>query len=167
MLLDSGGVAGGATGRNGGHLWPAGGGRSTARGCYEELAVERLRSLVRELGDEEAFEVCFPGSIELAVTEEQAETIKSGAGEFWDAERVRAEYQSAPGKFCGGMFHSAGGMLHPVRVTRALASAAVAQGVNLQTHCRVTQIGGCDGKHLRQNGTYRRKTVMPVCTSRR
>ena len=147
LLLDSGGVAGGATGRNGGHLWPAGGGYDTPRGRYEASAVERLRQLLRELSDdggEEAFDVRFPGSVELAVTLEQAEVIKSGVGEFWDAGRVRAEYQSADGKLFGGMFHSGGGMLHPVRATRALACAALADGLNLQTHCRVTQVGGCD-----------------------
>lgn len=149
VLLDSAGVAGGATGRNGGHLWPAGGGLDTARGRYEAAAVERLKVELQGLGarggEENDFEVCFPGSIELACTQEQAEMLKSGSGEFWDADKVQAHYQSAPGKFFGGMYHADGGMLHPARATRALAKAALAAGCNLQTHCKVTHIGGEGG----------------------
>jgi glycine/D-amino acid oxidase-like deaminating enzyme len=145
VLLDGGGVAGGATGRNGGHLWPAGGGLDTVRGRYEADAVESLRQALQELqGLGEDFELHFPGSIELACTAEQAEEIKSGSGEFWDSDKVREAYQSAPGQFFGGMFHSDGGMLHPVRATRALARAALDAGCNLQTHCRVLQIGGSE-----------------------
>jgi hypothetical protein len=127
-------------------LWPAGGGLESARGRYEASAVKRLRQLLPGLGDEESFEAHFPGSIELAATEEQAELLKSGTGEFWDAGRVNTEYKSAPGCFHGGMFHSDGGMLHPAHATRALAKAAVDAGVNVQTNCKVIRIGGGAGE---------------------
>jgi gamma-glutamylputrescine oxidase len=168
VLLDSGGVAGGATGRNGGHLWPAGGGLNTARGRYEASAVQRLQQLLRELSDDETCELHFPGSIELAVTAEQAEYLKSGSGEFWDAERVRQAYQSAPGKLFGGMFHADGGMLHPVRSTRMLAEAAVTAGVNLQTHCKATEIRGGGGEPVEvvtERGVVQAAVAVIVCVN--
>ena len=165
VLLDSGGVAGGATGRNGGHLWPAGGGRETVRGRYETAAVARLRALLRDLGSEDSFELKFPGSVELAATAEQAELLKSGAGEFWEPEKVRAAFQSADGAFFGGMYHADGGMLHPARVTRALAQAAVVEtGVNLQTNCKVTRIG-VGGEVVTARGVVRASVAVIVCVN--
>ncbi|EKX54656.1 hypothetical protein GUITHDRAFT_132340 [Guillardia theta CCMP2712] len=128
----------GATGRCGRHMWPATD-ATDGRGEFEMNAVEEIRQYVRSRG----LEACcldFPGSIELAIDEEELELIRSGHGEFWDEEKVTEVLGCRPGSFRGGMFHAGGGKVSPLVLRDALLQDAIDRGARLLSSCVVERI---------------------------
>jgi len=102
-------------------------------------AVEEIRQYVRSRG----LEACcldFPGSIELAIDEEELELIRSGHGEFWDEEKVTEVLGCRPGSFRGGMFHAGGGKVSPLVLRDALLQDAIDRGARLLSSCVVERI---------------------------
>eukprot|EP00960_Hanusia_phi_P001426 40624-Hanusia_phi.AAC.1 len=128
----------GATARCGRHLWPATD-PTNGRGEFEKNAVDEICRYVRSRGIE-ACGLNFPGSIELAMDEEELELIRSGHGEFWDEEKVTEVLRCRPGSFRGGMFHAGGGKISPLVLRDALLQEAVEQGAKLLSSCVVEKL---------------------------
>jgi gamma-glutamylputrescine oxidase len=137
VLLESRGVSWGATGHNGGHLWPAQSDERSRR-AFEARSTAQLKAFLDASGAN--CDVEFPGSVELACSAGEMQLIRSGAGEEWSAERVTREFHAAEGRFAGGMFHAAGGRVDPVAATRAIAHAAEEAGVAIHTGTEVVAL---------------------------
>ena len=99
VLLETRGVGWGASGHNGGHLWPAQSDENSRR-AFEARSTKQLQDLCAASGEDCAID--FPGSVELASSAAEMRMMESGAGEAWSAGRVAREYGSAEGRFAGG-----------------------------------------------------------------
>lgn len=111
------------------------------------------------------------GGLELAMDEAQLLTLRGQEGEVWSAERVREAMGLEPGEgpFVGGIFHPTACSFCPSRAVRALARAAIAAGVNLQTHTTATKVvdgmGGEDAVVETDRGSIKTRKGVIVCAN--
>jgi glycine/D-amino acid oxidase-like deaminating enzyme len=89
VLLEKRGVGWGASGHNGGHLWPAQSDENSRR-TFEARSTKQLQDLCLVASGEDCA-IDFPGSVELASSVAEMRMLESGAGEAWSADRVKRE----------------------------------------------------------------------------
>jgi len=165
------GVASGATGRNGGHLWPKPHDHGDALAAdFEERGVEEMLAWLRQQGPNvEAWcEVQRGGSLELASTSEEQREYEMLLGnlarshgqtskdvEWWSKERCQSVTKSD--YFYGALYHRRAGSLNPLRLTCALAQHAQRLGVHFHYNSEALSVASVDAKQkvtakLHQNG---------------
>jgi gamma-glutamylputrescine oxidase len=161
-LLERRGLAGGATGRNGGHISPGTSERFSE--SVKRYGLEKTRAIydyshqcaaaVRAFVDEHHVdcELRVNGSVSLALSKEEvgpvqesyAEMQKYGIrSEYWDAATCATRTRSED--FYGGVFRPTAGQLWPARLVFAVAEQAIALGANVQTRTEVMAIENDNG----------------------
>lgn len=162
-LLERRGLAGGATGRNGGHISPGTSERFSE--SVKRYGLEQTRAIydysqqcaaaVRAFVDEHHVdcELRVNGSVSLALTKEELRPVwesfeemqKFGIpSEYWDAAKCATRTRSED--FYGGVFRPTAGQLWPARLVFAVAEQAIALGANVQTRTEVQAIESDNGK---------------------
>uniref|UniRef100_A0A7S0W0Y2 FAD dependent oxidoreductase domain-containing protein n=1 Tax=Hemiselmis tepida TaxID=464990 RepID=A0A7S0W0Y2_9CRYP len=169
VLLDARGVAGGASGTNGGHMWPSND-PSQGRKAFESACAAEMAALLEEApGPDGSASIDARGGLELALDDEQFAMLKGEEGlEAWSSEKVCEALSAEPGAFAGGIYHPKACGVWPARATRALARKAIAAGANLQTSTTVRGIeegtgGGVEVQTDR--GTVRPRRGVIVCAN--
>jgi gamma-glutamylputrescine oxidase len=182
-LLDSGPIAGSASGRNAGFLLAAPAepypqaiefwGRPGARAVLEigRRSHTRIREVVEKLGIE--CEYRRNGSVRLARTEEEAEEYRAAlpllqADGFAMREMTVAE--AVPGvaapKFVAAFLTPEDGEVHPVRLIHGIARAAESKGVHLHGHSALRSARWSAGLWTAETerGAVRARTLV-LCTN--
>ncbi len=151
-VLEAGGVAQEASGRNGGHVnnglavdyaqlaERVGSERASAWYRAYDAAVDTVARLVREESIDCNFE--RNGKLKLASRPAHYDTLARGLDrlrrevdadvELLDAAQVRSEVQSD--QFCGGLLQKRSAQMHMGRFAAGLAQAAVRQGAHIHAH---------------------------------
>ena len=182
-LLDSGPIAGSASGRNAGFLLAAPAdpypqaiefwGRPAARAVLEigRRSHTRIRELVERLGID--CEYRKNGSVRVARTEEEAEEYRASlpllqADGFAMREMPLAEAVpgAAASKFVAAFLTAEDGEIHPVRLTHGIARAAESKGVHLHGHSalRSARWSACLWTAETAGGAVRARTLV-LCTN--
>ena len=162
-LLERRGLAGGATGRNGGHISPGTSERFSE--SVKRYGLEQTRAIydystqcaaaVRAFVDEHHVdcELRVNGSVSLALTKEELRPVRESfeemqkygiPSEYWDAATCATRTRSED--FYGGVFRPTAGQLWPARLVFAVAEQAIALGANVQTQTEVQAIENDDDK---------------------
>jgi glycine/D-amino acid oxidase-like deaminating enzyme len=157
LVLERRGIAGGATGRNGGHIAPgtaerfalarARHGEPGARAIWDfsHRCAEAVRALVAEHRID--CELRVTGSVSLALSPDElapvrdtAETLAAlGAPvEYWDAAACAA--RTGSDRFLGGVLRRSAGQLWPARLTLGIVEQAVRLGAAVQTGTAVRAV---------------------------
>jgi gamma-glutamylputrescine oxidase len=157
MVLERRGIAGGATGRNGGHISPGTAerfsvaceryGREQARAIwgFSHRCAEAVRGFVAEHGLD--CDLRVTGSVSLALSPEElgpvhdtaeALTALGAPVEVWDAATCAARTGSE--RFLGGVLRRSAGQLWPARLTLGLVEHAVRLGAAVQTGTTVRAV---------------------------
>ena len=147
------GVAGGASGRNGGFALRGGAmaydraiaqlGRERARAywAFTEEALDRMAALA---GDA----LRRVGSLRLAADDGERDVLATEY-EALRADGFAAEWlDDAPAGYYGGVRNPADGALHPARWIRGLAERAACAGVDIREHDRVDRLEDLDADHV-------------------
>jgi hypothetical protein len=150
-------VAWGASGRNGGFALRGGAmaydrarewlGHDEAR-AYWQLTEDALERLTRAAGDT----LDRTGSLRLAADEEERDELRAE----YDALRedgFEAEWRDAPagalaGRFTAAIFHPPDAAVHPCRLVRRLAAAAVEAGVEIRERARVESLDDLEAEQV-------------------
>jgi gamma-glutamylputrescine oxidase len=157
LVLERRGIAGGATGRNGGHISPGTAERyALARQRYGDDGARaiwdfshRCAAAVRDFVAEHGLDcdLRVTGSVSLALSDEELgpvrETAEALAGlgvavEHWDAATCGARTGSE--HFLGGVLRPTAGQLWPARLTNGILQQAVRLGAGVQTGTAVQAI---------------------------
>ncbi len=162
LVLERRGLAGGATGRNGGHISPGTGerfsqsrarwGDRVARAIWEfsHRSTAAVEAFVAERGVD--CELRFGGSVSLALhpdevapVEETAAALHAmgAAAERWDAATC-ARRTGSP-SFLAGVLRPRAGQLWPARLVFGLADAARERGAAIHTRTEVVAVARRDG----------------------
>src|SRR5262245_42927312 len=157
LVLERRGLAGGATGRNGGHISPGTGerfsescaryGPRVARAIWDfsHRCAEAVAALVA--AHEVECGLRFGGSVSLALTPEELRQVEATAEalaalgvpvEAWDRATCGARTHGAD--FLGGVLRRSAGQLWPARLVFALAEQALARGAAIHTGTAVRGI---------------------------
>lgn len=157
LLLEQRGLAGGATGRNGGHISPGTGerfsvscaryGPGVARAIWDfsHRCTQAVAAFVATHAVD--CELRFDGSVSLALTPEELRQVEETAGalaamgvpvEAWDRATCAARTRSPD--FLGGVLRPGAGQLWPARLVFAIAEQALARGALIHTRTRVQGI---------------------------
>jgi gamma-glutamylputrescine oxidase len=146
-LHDAREIGAGASGRNGGFALRGGAapydlavetmGRESAR-AFWRLTEEAL-VLLAELGGDAARRI---GSVRLAADATERDDLRREfdalRGDGFAAEWIDKLAAPLNGRFAGAILHPGDAVLHPARVVRRVARAAVEAGVEIREHERVT-----------------------------
>jgi glycine/D-amino acid oxidase-like deaminating enzyme len=157
LVLERRGIAGGATGRNGGHISPGTAERfALARKRYGEDGARaiwdfsyRCADAVRAFVAEHRIgcELRVTGSVSLALSAEELTPVRDTAEaldamgvpvEYWDAATCAARTGSE--HFLGGVLRRTAGQLSPARLTFGIVEQAVRLGAAVQTGTAVQAI---------------------------
>src|SRR5262245_8534387 len=157
VVLEARGLAGGASGRNGGHISPGtaerfseackryGKPRARAIWDFSHRCADAVRAFVAEHGVE--CELRVTGSVSLALTEPELAQIEDTATsltalgvavERWDAATCAARTRSR--SFLGGVLRTTAGQLWPARLVLAIAEQAAARGARIHTRTAVVEV---------------------------
>ena len=127
LLLDSRRVAGGATGRNGGHLHPRAG--PSPRAVWErEIGAKCLKDFMAKEGGD--YGLRCGGSCMLLGPDESKMELKEGL-EKWDAEETSKHLgmsESSTLKFSGALYDPNGCNVQPAEIVSTIAKAAMKTG---------------------------------------
>jgi len=157
LVVERRGIAGGATGRNGGHISP-GTAERFAVACqrYGEEGARAIWTFSQRCADEvRAFaaehridcDLRVTGSVSLALTADELAQVRNTAEglarlgvpvETWDAATCAARTGSA--SFLGGVLRGTAGQLWPARLTLGIVEQAVRLGVAVQTGTAVRAV---------------------------
>ena len=156
-VLERRGLAGGATGRNGGHISPGTSERFSE--SVKRYGLEQTRAIydystqcaaaVRAFVEEHQVdcELRVNGSVSLALTQAELRPVQESFEEmqkyglpceYWDAATCATRTRSED--FLGGVFRPTAGQLWPARLVFAVAEQAIALGANVQTQTEVQAI---------------------------
>jgi glycine/D-amino acid oxidase-like deaminating enzyme len=136
----------GASGRNGGHLWPSLD-EDDGRRAFEEKGVEMLTEVLMRHGMVDGFpSVERRGGLELALDDEQMSILEAEDAKKWSSERVCEAMGAAPGTFVGAIFHPQACSIWPARAVIAIAREAMQKGANFQTDTFVNKIHEADAE---------------------
>jgi glycine/D-amino acid oxidase-like deaminating enzyme len=157
LVLERRGLAGGATGRNGGHISPGTGERfSQSRARWGDRIAraiwdfsDRCAKAVQVFVAEHQVDcdLRFGGSVSLALHADEVDPVKETAAalreigvaaELWDADTC-AERTGSP-DFLAGVLRPFAGQLWPARLVFAIADAALAGGAAIHTRTAVRAI---------------------------
>ena len=160
--IDSGPVAGGAAGRNGGFLLAGGAlfhhaaveawGEERAVGIYRE-SLDEVDRLAAELGPI----VRRVGSLRIPASEEEVEDC---ARQLAALERHQLPARAADGPTGAGVFIPGDGSIQPLERCRVLAGRAIEQGARL--HCDTPAVALAGDRVTTPAGEVRSKAVV-VC----
>ena len=156
-VFDRRGVAGGASGRNGGFALRGGATRyDVARETYgREQAfsfwrwTEEALDRMEELGGDA---LTRPGSYRLAADEEEREQIRAEY-EAMREDGIDAEWLDdlpgpLAGRFRGVIAHARDGSIQPARFVRRLAALAAGVGADIREHEGVDDVSSLDADHV-------------------
>jgi glycine/D-amino acid oxidase-like deaminating enzyme len=147
---DARGIAGGASGRNGGFALRGGAARyDVARESYGADAARELwrvtESYLDRLAEVGGDALRRPGSLRLAADDDERAELELEYAALRE-DGFEAEWRDdlppvlAP-HFCGAIFHPRDGAIQPARMVRRLARAAAGAGATFVQHERVDDIG--------------------------
>jgi gamma-glutamylputrescine oxidase len=156
-VLEARGLAGGATGKNGGHISPGTGerfsescqryGEPVARAIWD--FSHRCAAAVADFAVAHAIncDLRFGGSVSLALTRDELRQVEDSAAalqamgvkaELWDAATCAARTGSRD--FLGGVLRPTAGQLWPARLVFGVAEQALAGGARIYTETPVHAI---------------------------
>ena len=168
VLIEGRGLAGGASGRNGGVL--SGGSE------FHKANIEMLKGIMEEHGGFEDFEYRLGGYLRIAFegsdeAKEYAEAeLDADRQELWGAERCAAELQTdtVDGlKIACGIFGKTSGHFWPAKMVHAIAAGATNTTFCVGTHALSLEPAAADGSGVvlqTDRGAIRCKRVA-VCTN--
>ncbi|RKR73538.1 NAD(P)/FAD-dependent oxidoreductase [Frondihabitans australicus] len=171
VLLEAKTVGWAASGRNGGFCEASlthGEGNGEARwpdemSVLDRLGMENLDAIERsvaELGLDCEFE--RNGSLDVAVEEHQVEWLREGDGVFLDQEAIRAQVNS-PTYLAGSWNRRTSALVHPAKLAKELARAAVSLGVDVFEH---SAVAGLSSDTRGGSGSARLSSRVSVTTDR-
>lgn len=149
LVLEARGIGDGATGRNGGHQWPAAEytdeSYASAMGRLEHADAAAVRHLVSELPqeDRESIELHVTGGAALTFDPEQEPFYEAENGEglkYFNKEALAREGASHAAGVVGGTLNQTAAQLVPARLVLALIKLAQQKGVRFVTGQKVTKI---------------------------
>ncbi|KAL0485073.1 oxidoreductase [Acrasis kona] len=175
ILVEQHDVCSGATGRNGGHLWP--GLADSFADSVENYGAEKTKELFNFSMETKSYiekfitdnnlqdDCCLDvnGSLYVATTPSEIEQLEKDFAimkecgvlnqtdiQLWDAENCN---KKAKGSFYGGMFTACAGQLWPYKFVIHVLQRAIQLGVKLHSHTKITTINKHDSGrfHLHTN----------------
>jgi gamma-glutamylputrescine oxidase len=156
-LLEARGLAGGATGRNGGHIVSGPAveygealrryGPHTARALYQFTldTIAAIQAFIQENNVE--CDLSLAGTVILALTAEEKSALEQTARHleshalpfaWWDAADCAARTHSP--SFQGGLFNPQGGQLWPAKLVFGIAEQALKLGANIYTQTQALSV---------------------------
>ena len=165
LVVEQRGLAGGATGRNGGHISPGTGerfsesckryGAAVARAIWDfsHRCTAAIADFVAAHGVD--CDLRFGGSVSLALSPDELRQVEETAAalaamgvrtELWDAATCSARTGSPD--FLGGVLRMNAGQLWPARLVFAIAEQALARGAAIHTRTAVQGIERRDGRFV-------------------